>query len=313
MGIQIIKPGALTTVQDAGRYGYQSMGFSVSGVMDVRSFRIANMLLANDEKEAVLEATMLGPSLRFTEDCLFAVTGADMQPKLDGKEIPLYAAVCGRAGSVLELSVAREGARAYLAFAGGLDVPLVMGSRSTNLKCKIGGYEGRKLEAGDEILFRAPRASLPNMYKRYENIQEFAGHHVTLRVVFGPQEDYFEEEGIRTFLSETYTVTQEYDRMGCRLDGPEIKSRSGVDIVSDGIAFGSVQIPANGKPIIMMADRQTTGGYAKIATVISTDLPRLAQCMPGDTVSFEAVSVEQAGKLRRKEEAWLRHLRRATN
>ncbi|MBO5293423.1 MAG: biotin-dependent carboxyltransferase family protein [Lachnospiraceae bacterium] len=313
MGIRVLQPGALTTVQDAGRYGYQSMGFPVSGVMDRRSFRIANMLLGNDETEAVLEAAMLGPSLCFQEDCFFCITGADMQPKLDGVDIPLYTALLGKAGAVLELGLVREGARAYIAFAGGLDIPPVMGSCSTNLKCGIGGWQGRALRAGDEIPFRKPKKCLKNLYKRYEKIRECGERHVTLRAVPGPQENLFTEAGIHTFFSEEYTVTQEYDRMGCRLDGAQIESRGGVDIVSDGIVFGSVQIPASGRPIVMMADHQTTGGYAKIATVISTDLPKLAQRMPGDTVSFEAVSIEEAQRIARKEEAWMRRFRRATN
>lgn len=309
MGIRLINGGLLTTVQDAGRKGHQSSGFGVSGVMDQRSYQIANMLLSNDPEEAVLEATVMGPEILFLEDNLFAVTGGDFEPTLDGKQIDNYTVYLGRKGSVLKLSFAKEGARAYIAFAGGLDIPVVMGSRSTNLKCKIGGYQGRKLEAGDEIAFRAPVTELPNMYKRYEKIREFSEKEITLRVVLGPQEDYFTEEGIHTFFNSPYKVGQESDRMGFRLEGEAIASKNGVDIISDGIAPGSIQVPASGMPIIMMADRQTTGGYAKIATVITTDLPKLAQSMPGTVVHFQQVTVEEAQKIRKKENRALKFLK----
>lgn len=313
MSIRIINGGLLTTVQDAGRTGYQRSGFGVSGVMDQRSYQIANMLLSNDPAEAVLEATVMGPEILFQEDNLFVVTGGDFAPALDGQLIDNYKVYLGRKGSVLKLSFAREGARAYIAFAGGLDIPVVMGSRSTNLKCKIGGYQGRKLEAGDIIAFRSPAVELPNMYKRYEKIREFSEKEITLRVVPGPQEDYFTEEGLHTFFNSTYQVGQESDRMGYRLEGEAITARNGVDIISDGIAPGSIQIPASGTPIIMMADRQTTGGYAKIATVITTDLPKLAQSMPGTKIHFKQVTVEEAQKLRRKEMHALKFLKHSVS
>lgn len=309
MGISIKYGGLLTTVQDAGRKGYQTSGFGVSGVMDQRSYQIANMLLSNDPEEAVLEATVMGPEILFLEHNLFAVTGGDFAPSLDGKPIDNYAVYLGQKGSVLKLSFAKEGARAYIAFAGGLDIPMVMGSRSTNLKCRLGGFHGRKLEAGDEIAFRAPVTELPNMYKRYEKIREFSEREITLRIVPGPQDDYFSEEGMHTFFNSAYKVGQESDRMGYRLEGEAIAAKKGVDIISDGIAFGSIQVPASGMPIIMMADRQTTGGYAKIGTVITTDLPKLAQSMPGTVIHFEPVTVEEAQRLRRKEVRRLKHLK----
>jgi len=313
MGIQVLQGGALTTVQDAGRIGYQNAGFSVSGVMDYRAFRMANMLLGNPEGEAVLEASLMGPKLIFTEDNLFTITGGDLNPRLNGKKIELYAVLLGKKGDVLELGFATEGARAYIAFAGGMDIPVVMGSKSTNLKCKIGGFQGRKLEAGDEIAFLEPKTELKNMYKRYEHVREYAEKEITLRVVMGPQDDYFTEQGIHTFLESEYTVSEEYDRMGCRMLGPAIESKSGVDIISDGIGLGSIQIPTSGTPIIMMADRQTTGGYAKIATVIRVDIPKLAQRVPGDKIHFKQVTVEEAAKLLKQEERELKRFYRKVN
>lgn len=313
MGIKVLSGGALTTIQDAGREGYQDAGFSVSGVMDYRAFRMANMLLGNREGEAVLEASLMGPKIMFTQDNLFTVTGGDLDAKLNGKKIELYAVQLGRKGDVLEFGFAREGARAYIAFAGGMDIPMVMGSKSTNLKCRIGGFQGRKLEAGDELTFSEPKTTLKNMYKRYEHVREYHQREIILRVVMGPQEDYFTEKGIAAFLESEYRVSEENDRMGCRMLGPAIESRAGVDIISDGIALGSIQIPKSGMPIIMMADRQTTGGYAKIATVIRVDIPKLAQRVTGDRIHFQQVTVEEAARLLKKEERELRRFYRRVN
>lgn len=313
MGIQILEGGALTTVQDSGRYGYQSMGFSVSGVMDHRSFQIAGALLGRREMGAVLESALCGPTLRFTEDALFALTGADMKPKLNGREIPMYHALYGKSGDVLSLGFAVTGVYTYIAFSGELDVPSVMGSASTNLKCGVGGYEGRALKRGDEIGLRNVRTTLPNMYKRYEEIRAYTETEKEIRVLAGPESDYFTEEGMRTFLESVYTVTDAADRMGYRLEGEAVASRNGVDIISNGIAFGAVQIPPGGKPIIMMADRQTMGGYAKIANVATVDLPELAQSRPGTKLHFKMITIKEAQKLLRREKAYMRRLYRATN
>jgi len=174
---------------------------------------------------------------------------------------------------------------------------VVMGSRSTNLKAGIGGYKGRKLQDGDFILFRKKRRYLPYFLSRTLDIKEFTQEKVNLRVVMGPQEELFTAEGRRTFLGNAYTVTSDFDRMGCRLDGPFIAAKKTSDIISDGIAFGSIQVPTHGKPIVLLADRQTTGGYAKIATVASVDIPKLVQLKTDNKVTFEAISVEEAQKL----------------
>jgi len=297
MSLNIISPGPLTTVQDLGRIGYMAYGFSQSGVMDQRSAKTANILVGNDEGEAVLEMTMAGIRASFDEDNIIAVTGADFSPKINGKPVNMYCAVSVRAGDELSLSAAKNGCRAYLSVAGGFDIPEVMGSRSTNLKCSIGGFEGRKLIAGDKIPLRHPRREIPGLSKRKVKKYDIDGMNAVLRVVLGPQDDYFGKDGIETFLKEVYTVTGDSDRMGIKFEGMPIESKQGVDIISDGIAFGSVQIPSSGKPIIMMADRQTTGGYAKIATVIGADLPKLAQMKPFGRVCFDSVSVETAQKL----------------
>ena len=284
MGVRILKGGMLTTVQDLGRTGYQSQGFSVSGVMDVRSFKIANLLLDNPENEAVLEFTLMGPTLEFTSETIISITGGDFRPQINGKPAKMYTAIYMHRGDILTFGGARTGTRGYIAFSSYLDIPVVMGSRSTNIKCKIGGFKGRKLEDEDYIGFRAKRRYLPYYLSRSLDLNEFDQEKVTLR-------------GRETFLNSEYTVTSEFDRMGCRLEGPFIAYKTTSDIISDGIAFGSVQVPSHGKPIILLADRQTTGGYAKIATVISVDIPKLVQRKTEQKVRFQAVSVEEAQKL----------------
>ena len=301
MGIKIMNGGFMTTIQDMGRYGYQETGMAVSGVMDTRAASLANILVGNDENEAVIEVTMMGPTMVFTADNLVAVTGGDLGAKVDGNPMPTYEAVLVRCGQTLSFSGLKSGARAFIAFAGGLDVPVVMGSKSTNLKSKIGGIEGRKLAPGDEIGFCAPKKWLPNMPKRKLSVPDFSAKEHTLRVILGPQNDHFMQRGIDTFLNSTYTITNEYDRMGCRMEGNLIRHKNGGDIITDGISFGAVQVPSHGNPIVMMADHQTTGGYTKIANVISVDLPILAQCMPGHKIRFQWVTVDKAQKLYRAE------------
>lgn len=302
MGIRVLKAGMLTTVQDLGRNGYQSQGFSVAGVMDVRSFKIANLLLDNPENEAVLEFTLIGPTLQFTSDTIIAITGGDFQPTINGEPAPMYTALYMKRGDILKFGSARTGSRGYIAFSSYLDIPVVMGSRCTNLKSKIGGYKGRKLKDEDYIGFRIKRRYLPYFLSRKLDLDEFDEEEVTLRVVMGPQNDMFTKQGIHTLLSESYTVTSDFDRMGCRLEGPFIASKNGSDIISDGIAFGSIQVPAHGKPIVLLADRQTTGGYAKIATVATVDIPKLVQRKTEHKIRFKAITVEEAQKLYLEEE-----------
>ena len=297
MGIRILKGGMLTTVQDLGRTGYQSQGFSVAGVMDVRSFKIANLLLDNPENEAVLEFTLIGPTLEFTSSTIIAITGGDFQPVLNGKPVEMYRALYINKGDILKFGSARTGSRGYIAFSSYLNIPVVMGSRCTNLKSSLGGFKGRKLQAGDYIGFRIKRRYLPFFLSRKLEPDHFDDVQAELRVVMGPQDDLFSKQGLETFLTQEYTVTSDFDRMGCRLEGPFIAPKKGSDIISDGIDFGSIQVPAHGKPIILLADRQTTGGYGKIATVASVDIPKLVQRKTDHKIRFRAISVEEAQEL----------------
>ena len=314
MSITILSPGLLTTVQDFGRIGYQQFGVPVSGVVDPRAMSIANILVDNPEDEAVLECTMLGPQIRFNAPNAIAITGGDLGPTIDNQPIPNYAAIRVEAGQVLRFAGLRSGCRAYIAFAGGLDIAPVMGSRSTYMKAKIGGVEGRKLQKDDVIKFRKPNPDLRGLNIRHISPEFVPRLEYKLRVVLGPQDDMFTEHGIETFLSESYLVTPEFDRMGCRLDGEiiEHKGESG-DIISDGIAFGAIQVPTAGKPIIMLSDRQTTGGYTKIANVISADFRILAQLKAGDRVRFAQVSVAAAQDALLTQRAALKTLRTAVS
>lgn len=313
MSITVLNPGLLTTVQDLGRVGYQRFGVPVSGVVDPWAAAVANILVGNPDGEAVLECTMLGPQLQFGQDACIAITGGDLSPALDNRPIPAYQAIRVRAGQILRFTAPRKGCRAFIAFAGGLDIPLAMGSRATYMKAKIGGVQGRKLEKGDAIPFRAYVPELSNMDLRFVYPEFVPQTEYNLRVVLGPQDDAFTQEGLDAFLGETYTVTPEFDRMGCRLDGPLITHKVSGDIISDGIAFGAVQVPSAGKPILMLSDRQTTGGYAKIANVISVDFRALAQLKAGDKVRFAQVTVQEAQKALLAQRASLQALRTAVN
>ena len=311
MSITVLQPGLLTTVQDLGRTGYQRFGVPVSGAVDPRSAGTANILAGNPEGEAVLECTLLGPRLRFEAAAVIAIAGGDLGPAVDGAPIPNYRVVKVAAGQTLSFSGPKSGCRAYVAVCGGLEVPEVMGSWSTYMKAKMGGFQGRKLEKGDVIPLREPDREPKNLTERGISPEFYPRPVYTLRVVMGPQDDAFPPESIRTLLTGTYAVTNEFDRMGCRLEGPAITHRDSADIISDGIAFGAIQVPSSGQPIVMLSDRQTTGGYTKIANVISGDFRVLGQLKGGDRVRFEAVSIQEAQEALLAQRASLRLLRRS--
>jgi antagonist of KipI len=304
-GIIIESPGLLTTVQDQGRFGYQRYGMPVSGAMDTFSLHLANALVGNKANEACLETTFTGPEIVFKDPGVIAITGADMNPIKNGKPVLLYKTIEVNRGDRLSFTGLRNGCRSYIAFAGGINVPVVMGSRSTYLRGKIGGHEGRSLKAGDELILgeatgkvklkEIPREKIP----RYRSSQ-------TIQIIPGPEVRRFELEGIRHFLTCEYKVTDQSDRMGYRLFGREIEQLlAKADIISAGVTFGTVQIPGNGQPIILMADRQTTGGYTRIANAISFDLTLLAQLKPGDRIRFREISLEKAQELFIERQKWI--------
>lgn len=297
--IKIQNPGLMSTVQDLGRSGYQQYGVSVSGAMDQISARIANILVGNDENEGLLEITIIGPKIEFFDSTIIAISGGDIQPLLNNKTINMNQAVLVNSGDSLSFKGIRSGCRSYVAFSGGIDVPVIMGSKSTFLRAKLGGYEGRALKVGDILQIGKPYASTRHLEGRKleKNIYDYSSNIVELRVILGPQDDYFTENGIETFFSSEYTATNNCDRMGYTLEGEKIQHKNGADIISDGISMGAIQVPSKGMPIIMMADRQTTGGYTKIANVITVDLPKVAQAKPGDKIIFKKSTLEESRNL----------------
>lgn len=297
LSIYFEEGGILTTVQDEGRYGFQQSGVSPAGPMDARAFHIANILVGNDMGESALEITYMGPKIQFQETNVIAITGGDLHPRIDGMEVPMYEAIRVEAGMKLSFMGPRNGCRGYIAFAGGLDVPVVMGSKTTLVRNHMGGVDGRKLEKGDKIGFCCAKTELPNWKLRKVPKPVYPTKEIVLRVVLGPQEDHFDRDGIRRFFWNSVVITNEFDRMGCRLEREPMPQLGDGNIISDGISCGAIQVPADGKPIIMLVDRQTTGGYPKIGNVISVDLPKLAQAQPGFKIYFVQISLELAQDL----------------
>ena len=305
--IEIITPGLLTTVQDFGRVGVMKNGFTQNGAMDRYSMTVANRLCGNCDSAPVLEMTVLGVTARFTQDTVVCVSGADFGAKINDKPIKRNKAYKINKGDILSMGTAKSGMRAYLAVAGGIVGEYVFGSASTNLKFAFGGHFGKKLQSGDVLSIGTGAFPLGEIDK-WEIPESEYSKDAQLRVVLGPQNEMYTDEDIRLFLSQEYEVNAQSDRMGIRLSGEPLKSKNGMDIISDGIVFGSVQVPNSGEPIILMADHQTTGGYAKIATVISVDLPRASQLSAGNTVRFKSVTVEEAEQEAKKQKRFFDNL-----
>jgi biotin-dependent carboxylase-like uncharacterized protein len=309
---EVILPGAFTTIQDLGRYGYQKYGVSISGAMDRFALRVANLLVGNDEGEAVVEATVIGPKLKALGKVRIAITGADLSPEIGGKPLPLWRPLDIPEGGILSFGAPRRGCRAYLAVYGGIDFPVVMGSRSIHTRSNLGG-NGRTLAKGDLIKIKdsGVRIQEPGVYQLIEGLIPLYGRQWEVRVVMGPQNDYFTRRGIETFLSGEYEITLQADRMGYRLKGPKIEHKTGADILTDATPPGSIQVPGDGMPIILLADGQTTGGYSKIATVISVDQDLLAQARPGDKVRFQRITITEAHRLLEEMEEKIMEIRRS--
>lgn len=295
--IRVVDPGPQTTVQDAGRRGQLRYGIPPSGPVDVRSFTLANRLVGNTDGAAALEFTLIGPRLRAEAPCAIAVTGADAPVTVNDAPAAAWTTLALAAGDVVRIGSARAGVRGYVAFAGGVEVPPVLGSRSTYLRGRLGGLEGRALRR-DDVLRLGAAAAAPRRALPVSAIPDWRREPV-LRVVLGPQADRFTDAGIAAFLGGAYEVLPQSDRMGARLQGPRIAHARGHDIISDGIALGAVQVPGDGQPIVLLVDRQSTGGYTKIATVCSFDIPRVGQAKPGQRVRFSAVDVAEAQRLSR--------------
>lgn len=301
--IRIIEPGALTTVQDLGRPGHLRYGIPPSGPMDRVAFVVANRLVGNADGAAGLECTVLGPRFEAEKACAIAVTGADMPLTINGAEAPAWTTLTLKPGDVVRLGPARAGVRAYVAFSGGLDVAPVLGSRSTYVRGRLGGLDGRALRREDRLsVFPAP---LPSRRRARPGVSTDLRPEPEIRVVLGPQADRFTDEGIRTLLGSDYEMLPQSDRMGARLRGPRIAHARGHDIISDGIALGSIQVPGDGQPIALLVDRQSTGGYTKVATVCSFDIGRLGQVKPGHRLRFRAIELAEAHRILRQSQVAL--------
>ena len=283
MIVRVRRAGLLTTVQDLGRWGYQAMGVPVAGPMDPYSHRLANALVGNDEEAATLEVTLTGPELEFTDDRHVVVTGAEFEGLSNGVRHV-------RAGDRLVFGPRIRGARAYVAISGGIDTPSLLGSRATHTPSVMGGFEGRALKAGDEL----PLGRRVGPPKGVRDVPTTSTGRATLRVIPGPQLDKFAPHALEALVSAPYRVAPDSNRMGYRLEGPVLEHLTGADIISDATPLGALQVPASGQPILLMADRQTTGGYAKIATLISADVSVAGQLAPGDEVRFAVCSQADA-------------------
>ncbi|MGV3465565.1 MAG: biotin-dependent carboxyltransferase family protein [Heyndrickxia sp.] len=312
--ITIKKPGLLSSIQDLGRYGYQKYGVIVSGAMDPLAHRIANLLVGNEEYESTLEMTLLGPVLEFHEDTLISLCGGDLSPTINGKSVPMWRTVYVKKGSELRFGSAKAGCRVYLAVAGGFSVPDVMGSKSTYLNAGIGGLNGRALKAGDQVAIHTPSplsSKIILQMKRQDTNESFIEMEwsvasklipsfkkvQSIRVMRGRQFSLFRIKSQREFFSKAFEVTTQSDRMGYRLKGETLSLEQPTEMLSEAVSFGTIQVPSDGNPIILLADRQTTGGYPKIGQVASVDLSLLAQAKPGDELRFSEISHEEAEAL----------------
>ncbi len=291
---KVIKPGFFTTVQDLGRKGFQRYGVPVSGAMDEYAFTLANFLVRNDSSHACLEITMSGPDLEFLNNAQIAIAGAAFAPTLNGKKVSCWRMLQVYPGDVLSLGSSKNGCRAYLAVRGGINVPLVLGSRSTYFRGKFGGFQGRMIKTGDIIkAYQNDAPPKTGLLLPEEFIPNY-GDELAIEVVLGPQSNHFTDEGVCTLFSSIYTATTESDRMGYRLEGPEVKLKNSLEMISDAIPVGAIQVPRNGKPIIIMRDAQTTGGYPKIAIAATPDVSRLGQTRPNDKIRFSEIPSSKA-------------------
>ncbi|SFD90582.1 antagonist of KipI [Lentibacillus persicus] len=299
---QVKKTGLQTTIQDLGRHGLQQYGVVVSGAMDPFALQVANVLVGNPRDEAALEITLAGPKLDVLAPAVISICGADLSPALNGKRAPMWKSFHVQAGDRISFGRPLSGARAYLAVAGGYDVPVVMGSKSTYERANLG-----TVMHNDKIIYGFNGSVRSGLGLSHKVIPEYEQHH-DIRTVAGPETDWFTEAGIESFYYEAHTISPQSNRMGYRLESPVISHKNGADIWSDAVPLGTIQVPANGQPIILMADRQTTGGYPRIATVISADIPKVAQLTPGSTIQFQPIDVHEAQRLAKEQEKFLRSI-----
>jgi biotin-dependent carboxylase-like uncharacterized protein len=308
--IEVVGRGLLSTVQDAGRSGHRARGMPVAGGMDRLALAVANVLAGNPPAAAAVELTLSGGAFRFGAPVHAALAGADLSATLDGVPLGAWGSFRAAKGSVLAFGAPRAGVRAYLAVRGGIAVPAVLGSRATYTRAGVGGLEGRALRPGDRLPLGRPRGAAPPAFDLPPGEAPPCGGDVTARVLLGPQAERFDEAGLAAFLGTAWRVAPQNDRMGYRLEGPALPLPTGADILTDPVLPGAVQIANDGRPIVMMVDAQTTGGYAKIATVIGPDLRLVAQARAGEALRFVACGQAEAVDALRAERAWIAGLAR---
>jgi antagonist of KipI len=306
---KVLFPGPYTTVQDRGRFGYQQFGVPVTGALDPFAYDVANMLVGNPEDAAVLEATVMGPRFEVLAETDVAVTGGEAVITVNNQGAESWCSFRVKPGDVVNIGQVKKGCRIYLGLTGGIDVPVVMGSRSCYVGAKIGGYEGRIL-AKEDILKRAVGKLLASPRQVPKSLIPVYSSEVYLRAVPGPQDDFFSREGLGTFFGAQFTVSTNANRMGYRLAGPKVARKEGVpeSIISEPSLPGGVQIPPDGQAILLLVE-QTVGGYTKIATVISPDITRVAQAKPGDQIRFESVTLQAAHEAFREQQVAMKHIR----
>jgi len=324
MKIDVIKPGALSQLQDLGRWGHQRFGVPVGGAIDTWSHQLANLLAGNTGDEATLEVLLMGPSLRFDTGTWIALCGGDLSPRIGAEAVPMHRRVWVAAGSQLDFGKRVDGLRTYVAVRGGFDVAPVMGSRSTFVRGGFGGFQGRGLRKGDVLdtgdAGTAPPSGASDRAFAVVPVPGFdvdpqvpsaaPGSVTVVRVVRGEHWDGFTAEAQAAFPEATYRLSPQSDRMGYRLEGPALARRQPGELISEGVTFGTVQVPPDGQPIVLMAERQSAGGYPKIAHVASVDLPLLSQLAPSQSLRFEPVTLEEAQDLLLERETRLAALRR---
>lgn len=324
--ITITKPGLLSSIQDLGRYGYQKYGVITSGVMDPIAHRLANLLVGNTENKPTIEVTLLGPVIEFHQDSLIAICGGDLSPTINKIPVRTWRTILVKKGTELKFGQTRAGCRAYVAVAGGFSIPSIMESAATYLRAHIGGFQGRSLQAGDQIKFHSLSGLSLKMMQQLNNPinnQPFVEmewsissdliptlqNSPLIRVMKGRHYQLFTKESQEKFFTKPFKVTTQADRMGYRLQGPTLHLEKAREMISEAVTFGTIQVPAEGHPIALLADRQTTGGYPRIGEIASVDLSLMAQAKPGDEIYFTAITHEEAGLLHLEREIQIKQLK----
>ncbi|MBI3578654.1 MAG: biotin-dependent carboxyltransferase family protein [Ignavibacteriales bacterium] len=292
--IKVQQPGFQTTVQDLGRPGYAQFGVSASGAADRLSLRLGNLLVGNKPGSAALEMTLVGGTFEFEADAVIAITGSDFEPTINGKQAPMWSSLFIYAGDILRFGATKTGARCYCCIHGGVQVPRLLGSASTHIMTELGGWDGRALKKNDVLMYnKSELDSFVPVRLKNEILQSLSAREV-LRVTYGPQMDWFTDEALDIFSSSAYRVAEEANRMGLRLTGGTLERKDSKDMLTEGVSLGAIQVPQDGQPIILFVEHQTTGGYPKIANVVSVDIHAIGQLRPRDEVRFKFVSIENA-------------------